>query len=73
MLRQLTGGISFFSGYHGWALDNVDNYETVLADGSIVNANNRTRQDLFFALRGGGNNFGVVTRMDLNTFNHGKM
>lgn len=69
----LGGGISFFSGFHGWACDNVKNYQVVIADGSIVDANPDSNPDLFFALRGGGNNFGVVTRMDLNTFEHGLM
>jgi len=69
----LGGGISFFSGFYGWALDNVNSYEVVLADGRIVNANNKTNTDLYFALRGGGNNFGIVTRLDLNTFSHGQM
>ena len=47
--------------------------QVVLANGSIVNANNVTHPDLFFALRGGGNNFGIVTRFDLETFSHGQM
>ena len=44
----------------------------MIANGSIVNANPNENPDLFFALRGGGNNFGVVTKMDLNTFKQGK-
>jgi len=44
-----------------------------LANGAIVNANNVTNPDLYFALRGGGNNFGIVTRFDLETFAHGQM
>lgn len=48
--------------------DQVVNYEVVLADGRIVDANQETHQDLFHALRGGGNNFGVVTRFDMLTF-----
>ncbi len=49
-------------------LDQVVNYEVVLADGSIVNANERTNPDLFRVLKGGGNNFGIVTRFDMVTF-----
>lgn len=37
----------------------------VLADGSIVNANNETNSDLYKALKGGGGNFGIVTRFDM--------
>jgi hypothetical protein len=45
------------------------NYEIVLASGAIVNANARENSDLRFALKGGANNFGIVTRFDLKTFN----
>jgi FAD/FMN-containing dehydrogenase len=38
----------------GFASDNVINFEVVLADGSIVNANKTSHTDLFWALRGGG-------------------
>lgn len=47
--------------------------KVVLADGSIRNVNKTSYSDLFFALRGGGNNFGVVTRFDVNTFPQGPM
>jgi FAD/FMN-containing dehydrogenase len=49
----------------------VVNYEVVLASGEVVNANEKENADLFRALRGGGNNFGVVTRFDLRTFKQG--
>lgn len=42
--------------------------EVVLASGQIVNANQRSNPDLFAALKGGSNNFGVVTRFDLMSF-----
>lgn len=47
--------------------DQVVNYQVVLADGRIVEANHETNQDLFQALKGGGNNFGIVTRFDMLT------
>jgi len=47
------------SAQYGLACDNVVNYEVVLADGSIVNANASSHTDLFFALKGGGNAFGM--------------
>lgn len=51
--------------------DNVLNYEIVLASGEIVNANADENRDLWLALRGGNNNFGVVTRFDFRTFPQG--
>jgi hypothetical protein len=63
------GGISYFSSKHGWGCDTVVAYEVVLADGSIVEATaDGEHDDLFWALRGGHNNFGIVTRFDLKTF-----
>ncbi|KAF9869992.1 geranylgeranyl pyrophosphate synthase [Colletotrichum karsti] len=69
----LGGGLSHFSGLHGWACDNVRNYELVLANGSIIDVSHSTHPDLYRALRGGGNNFGVVTRFDLDLFDQGPM
>ncbi|KAK3178819.1 hypothetical protein OEA41_000956 [Lepraria neglecta] len=65
------GGISFFAPEKGFACDNVVNMEIVLANGQIVEANSHQNSDLFRALKGGSNNFGVVTRFDLQTFPHG--
>lgn len=62
------GGISFFSPRYGWTCDTVTNYEVVLANGTIVNANADGNPDLLWALRGGSNNFGIVTRIDLHAF-----
>ncbi|KAL8940032.1 MAG: hypothetical protein Q9216_003031 [Gyalolechia sp. 2 TL-2023] len=45
----------------------------VLANGQIRNTNINTNPDLYWALRGGGNNFGIVTRLDLETFPQGDM
>jgi FAD/FMN-containing dehydrogenase len=67
------GGISYFAPQKGWVCDNVRNFEVVLANGSIVNANKDENPDLLVALRGGANNFGVVTRLDLEVFEHGLM
>lgn len=47
--------------------------QVVLADGKIVNAKPDSFPDLYWALRGGGNNFGIVTRFDLKTFEQGPM
>ncbi|KAF2704073.1 FAD-binding domain-containing protein [Pleomassaria siparia CBS 279.74] len=59
------GGISFFSPRDGFGCDNVQNFQVVLASGAIVNANAQENQLLFKALKGGQNNFGIITRFDL--------
>lgn len=61
----LGGGISFFSGRTGLGCDSVANYEVVLANGTVVNANSTANADLWRALKGGSSNFGIVTRYDM--------
>jgi hypothetical protein len=51
----------------------VINFEVVLSSGEIVQANKNSNPDLFRALKGGTNNFGIVTRFDLPAFHQGKM
>lgn len=67
----LAGGLSFFSSREGFICDNVTNFEVVLSSGKTINANASENADLWLALRGGGNNLGVVTRFDLRTFPQG--
>ncbi|KIA75583.1 hypothetical protein HK57_00642 [Aspergillus ustus] len=67
----LGGGTSPFSNRYGWALDNVYEYEIVLSNGTIVSASESHNPDLYFALRGGGNNFGIVTAFTVRTFPQG--
>jgi FAD/FMN-containing dehydrogenase len=57
----LGGGYGPLIGRFGLALDNIVDVQVVLADGGIVSADSETNPDLFWALRGGGGNFGVVT------------
>lgn len=61
----ILGGLSYLTGAKGFSSDNVVNFETVLADGSIVNANASSNPDLYFALRGGGANYAVITKYTL--------
>jgi FAD/FMN-containing dehydrogenase len=60
----LGGGIGYLARAHGLSLDNLLAADVVIADGSIVHASAEENDDLFWALRGGGGNFGVVTSLE---------
>lgn len=60
----LGGGIGFLSRKLGLTIDNLVGAEIVLADGSVVHAGHNSHPDLFWAIRGGGGQFGIVTRFD---------
>ena len=60
----LGGGLGWVMGIHGLAVDNVLSIELVTADGEVLNVTADSHPDLFWALRGGGGNFGVVTSFE---------
>ncbi|OAL65160.1 FAD binding domain protein [Trichophyton rubrum] len=62
------GGISFFSQRVGSVCNNVLSYEVVLASGAVATASPTSNPDLWRALKGGGNNFGILTSITLRSF-----
>ncbi len=64
----LGGGVSFLGRKYGLSASNVKAIQVVTADGQLVRADSENEHDLFWALRGGGGSFGVVTSMDLRLF-----
>ncbi|KAL8723704.1 MAG: hypothetical protein Q9181_007213 [Wetmoreana brouardii] len=64
----LGGGLSYFGSQNGWASDLVLQYELVLANSSIIYVTRQSYPQLFWALKGGSTNFGIVTRYDLKTY-----
>ncbi|KAF2007578.1 FAD-binding domain-containing protein [Amniculicola lignicola CBS 123094] len=69
----LGGGLSYMSTQYGWAASSVLEYEMVFANGTIGHINGSSNPDLFKALKGGGNNFGVVTNYKLQAHRQGNI
>jgi FAD binding domain/Berberine and berberine like len=63
----LGGGLTWLIGRYGMAIDNLLSAEVVLASGDVVTASDDADADLFWAIRGGGGNFGVVTSFEFRT------
>jgi FAD/FMN-containing dehydrogenase len=64
----LGGGFGYLSRRFGWTSDNVRSMELVTAEAKLVRASEKENADLFWALRGGGSNFGVVTAIDYELY-----
>jgi FAD/FMN-containing dehydrogenase len=60
----LGGGLGWLMGKHGLALDNLRSVELVTAEGKVLRASKDEEPELFWALRGGGGNFGVATSFE---------
>ena len=60
----LGGGIGWLMGKHGLSCDNVISADLVNADGDHISASTTQNEDLFWAIRGGGGNFGIVTALE---------
>jgi FAD/FMN-containing dehydrogenase len=60
----LGGGIGWLMGKHGLSCDNLVSADLVSADGSHISVSDSQNEDLFWAIRGGGGNFGIVTALE---------
>lgn len=69
----LGGGLGWLMSQHGLALDNLKSVEMVTADGNIVTASASDNTDLFWAVRGGGGNFGIAASLEFNLHAVGPM
>ncbi|PBK85360.1 FAD-binding domain-containing protein [Armillaria gallica] len=67
----LGGGYSYLSNQYGLALDNVVAYELVAPNTTVVTVTEESDPDLFFSLKGGFNNYGIVTRFTLKAYPQG--
>lgn len=64
----LGGGHGRLQGLHGLVADNMLHLNVVLADGSTIAVNETSHKDLFWAMKGAGHNFGIVTSVDVKIY-----
>jgi FAD/FMN-containing dehydrogenase len=64
----LGGGFGYLTRRWGWTTDNIVGMDVVTADGRVVRASDDENPDLFWGLRGGGGNFGIVTGIDYKLY-----
>lgn len=64
----LGGGHSMLQGLHGFAADNLVSARLVLGNGSAITVSSSEHPDLFWAIRGAGHNFGIVTSLDIKVY-----
>jgi FAD/FMN-containing dehydrogenase len=69
----LHGGLGWLSGQRGFMVDNILALRIVLADGTIVNVSSEENPDLFWACRGAGSSFGVVTEIVFRASHQGEI
>ncbi|WP_432840985.1 FAD-binding oxidoreductase [Dactylosporangium sp. CA-092794] len=65
---SLGGGIGWYARQHGMQTNSVTAFELITADGELARASEDSQPDLFWALRGGGGNFGLVTAVEFGLF-----
>ncbi|KAH7908528.1 FAD-binding domain-containing protein [Hygrophoropsis aurantiaca] len=69
----LGGGYSWLTNQYGLTVDTVTAFELVMPNGTLTEVTGESQPELFFGLRGGFNNFGIVTKFTLKTFSQGQV
>lgn len=67
---SLGGGIGFYSGMYGAISDSLASVDMVIANGTLITASEHENKELFWAIKGAGFNFGVVTSFTYNTYDY---
>lgn len=65
---SLIGGFHYFINKYGFVMDQIVSYDVVLGNGTQITASAISHRDLFWALKGGANNFGIVTKFVFKTY-----